>query len=161
MDHSVAHLNIMNDKRGSAVLLLGTLFIFSFFILSMFVMDYMVLKAQMQKSQDAVTAACLAASGQINQEALSYNVIEIDSAAAEATFLTYLDDNLQVTGAMVEEFVVYNQSDLPAVCSSGNTLTKPSVHVIVPITLARPALRGLLGATYNFTIHIDCNNTLE
>lgn len=151
----------MKDKRGSAVLLLGILFIFGFFIFSTFIMEFMVLKIEMEKAQDAVTAACLAALGEINQEALGYNIIEIDPDAAEATFLAYLEDNLQVPGATVEEFAVYNQADLPAVCPSGNTLSEASIHAVVPITLNRPVLKGLFGSFYNFTIHVDCDNTLE
>lgn len=162
MDHLKAPVNIMKDKRGSAVMLLGLLFIFGFFLFSLIVLDYMVMKTNMEKAKDAVTAACLAALGELNQEALGYNIIEIDPAAAEATFLTYLESNLQgLSSIVVEEFQVYNQDELPAVCPSGNTLTEPSIHVVVPITLDRPALRGLLGATYNFTIHVDCDNTLE
>jgi len=160
--HSGVHQNIMKDKRGSAVMLLGTLFIFSFFFLSLFVLDFMVLKSKMEKAQDAITAACLAALSELNQEALSYNIIEMDSSAAEAAFLLYLEANLlDVSSAEVEEFQVYNQADLPAVCPSGQQLSEPAIHTIVPITLDRPALRSLLGATYTFRIHVDCDNTLE
>jgi len=151
----------MKDKRGSAVLLLGLLFISGFFIFTVFLLEFLVLQAEMEKAQDAVTAACLAALGEINQEALSYNIVEIDPAAAEATFLAYLEDNLQVPGASVEEFAVYNQADLPAVCSSGNTLNETSIHAVVPITLNRPVFKGLFGSVYKFTIHVDCNNTLR
>ena len=51
-----ARVNIMKDKKGSAIMLLGLLFIFSFFLLSLIVLDFMILKTNMDKSKDAVTA---------------------------------------------------------------------------------------------------------
>ncbi len=145
-------------------MLLGLLFIFSFFLLSMMVLDYMVLKTNMEKAKDAVMASCLAASGEIDQEALSYNVLEIDENEAEATFISYLHDNIQricVDLPVIEEFEVYNQDDLPAVCSCGNSLESPAIHTIVRMTLKRPVLGGLLGDNYPFRIHIDSDVVLE
>lgn len=162
MDHLKVPVNIMKDKRGSAVMLLGLLFIFGFFLFSLIVLDYIVMKTNMEKSKDAVTAACLAGLGELNQEALSYNIIEIDLVAAEATFRSYLEDNLQgISSTVVEEFQVYNRDDLPVICTNGNTLTNSSIHTVVPITLNRTVLRGLLGDNYSFRIHVDCDNTLE
>ena len=118
----------------------------------------------MDKSKDAVTAACLAGIGEINQEALGYNVLEIDADNAEAAFAAYLQNNIQgiiSTLPVIEDFVVYNRGDLPVVCANGNTLNDPSIHTVVKITLKRPVLSGLLGDNYTFKIHLDCNNVLE
>ena len=156
--------NILRDKSGSAVLLLGLLWIFCLFIFSMFILDFMVLKTNMEKSKDAVTAACLAAVGEINREALGYNIIEIDEIAAEATFIEYLNINLEgivLEPPIVEEFVVYNTEDLPATCPAGKIMDEPSIHTLVQLSVSRPALVGLFGGNYTFKIHFDCDNTLE
>lgn len=164
MGHLKVPANIMKDKSGSAVMLLGLLFIFGLFLFTLITLDYMVLKTNMEKSKDAVTAACLAGLGEINQEALSYNIIELEHASAEATFLTYLEDNIEDISnspPVVEEFIIYNESDLPAVCPGGKTLNYPAIHTVIQITLDRPILSGILGSGYIFRIHYDGISSLE
>ena len=154
----------MRDKRGSAIMLLGFLFILSFFLFSIIVLDYMILKTNIEESKDAIDAACLAGLERINQEALSYNIIEYDKAAVEATFLSYLHDNItEITSIPpeIEELEVYNREDLPVVCPSGYAFNEPAIHIVIRVNLTRPALSGLLGENYNYRLHLDFGGVLE
>ena len=66
---SKAQANIMKDERGAVPILLGFLFFSCFFGFGLVVLDFMILKANMERCNDAVTAAGLAALGELNEEA--------------------------------------------------------------------------------------------
>ena len=154
----------MKDKRGSAIMLLGFLFILSFFLFSLIILDHMILKTNMERAKDAIDGALLAGLEKVNQEALSYNVIEFDKAAVQATFTSYLQDNIAgicTAPPVIEEFAVYNREDLPTICSRGFTVNEPSVHLVMRVILNRPVLGGLLGENYSFRVHLDFGNSLE
>jgi len=145
-------------------MLLGFLFILSFFLFSLIILDHMMLKTNMEKAKDAIDAALLAGLERVNQEALSYNVIEFDKAAVQATFTSYLQDNMAGIAAappVIEEFAVYNPEDLPATCSRGCMVNEPSVHLVMRVVLNRPVLGGLFGEKYRFRVHLDFGNALE
>lgn len=123
-----------------------------------------MLKTNMERAKDAIDAALLAGLEKVNQEALSYNVIEFDKAAIQAAFISYLQDNMEGISAappVIEEFAVYNPEDLPATCSRGFTVNEPSVHLVMRVVLNRPVLGGLLGENYSFRVHLDFGNSLE
>lgn len=161
MVHSKAPVNIIIDERGSAGGLLAIFIVSVVFIFGLFLMDFALLRTNIGKARNAVTAAGLAALAEINEEALAYNTVEIEAIAAETTFLIYLLENLDgLTDEGIEEFIVYNPSDLPAVCPRGVPINETSIHVVIPVTVDRPILKSIFGDTFSFKIHLDINNVL-
>lgn len=156
--------NIMKDRRGSAVLLLGLLFFFIIFIFGMYLMEYRILLAQKDKINDALVGAELAALGTVDREKLGYWIFELPENEARTVFEAYFFENLQdvcVGLPVVNEFIVFNHDDVPSVCPSGNIIEEPAVHAVITVTVKRPVLRGLLGDTVEFTLHKDSDDIFD
>lgn len=164
MDRSGPPANIISDKQGSAVILLGLLFFFVCFLFGSAVMEYRMLLIFRDKINDALVGAELAAVGTLDKEKMGYGVLELDPASAREVFDAYLLENLGELPAsppVVEEFVVYNPGDYPSVCPYGAIIQETAVHAVIRVEVARPLFRGLLGETVSFTVHKDSDDILD
>jgi hypothetical protein len=156
---------IMADKKGSAVVLFGTLLAVILFTFGMLVVEWQMLLICRNKAEDALAAAELAALGTADREALGYGVMKLPEGEAWSVFLGYLIENIEqnlgrvLAGEVeIEEFIIYNPGSYPAVCPRGSEIKETAVHAVITVPIRRPVFRGLLGDTVNMTIHLDSDS---
>ena len=161
----------MKDKKGSAVLIFGLLFLIPLFMFSFWIIESKLLNTQYNMADDAVVSAGLGALRSTNTVDLAYGEYNLDPDTARETFYDLLRKNMKldyyfrpmpgsiaVGPVFVSEFRVYNPGDYPTECPRGTPINNTSIHVVVKFKVKRPVLRGMFGQTVDMTIHRDVDN---
>lgn len=142
-------------------MLLGLLFFFIVFFAGLAAVEFRILLTMRDKINDALTGAELAALGTADRDKLGYGIVELPLNEAGAAFESYLAANLQgvaVEPPVIEEFIVFNPGDYPALCPRGSLIEETAVHAVISVTVERPLFKGLFGERAVFTIHKDSDD---
>ncbi|WP_374713244.1 TadE/TadG family type IV pilus assembly protein [Symbiobacterium terraclitae] len=150
-------MRFLRDSRGNATSIMGAVAILTAISAFALVFDlgYLVLKQRTIKR--ALDYANLATFREIDRDLLQEGVIHINELPAQDTFLEFLRHNLRLdynldplpgsvaTGTVVvDDFIIYNSTDLPALDPRGRPVTEVSVYsrITVPV---QPVFTGLFG----------------
>jgi hypothetical protein len=142
-------------------MLAGLLFGIVTFLLGLYILEYRALLIMYDKIDDAVIGAELAALGTADKERLGYGEVVLPEPSARNVFDVYLAANLEGVAAgpiSVDEFIIYNPGDYPALCPKGDEITETAIHAVVTVPVKRLAFKGLLGETVDITVHRDSDS---
>ena len=161
----------MRDKRGSATLIIGLLFLIPFMTFGFWTIESRLLNTQYNMADDAIVAAGLGALKSANPLDLAYGEYKLDPDMARDTFNDLLKKNMKLDNSFnplpgsiaispvkIEEFIIYNPGDYPTECPRGTVIQDTSIHVVVKFKVKRPVLRGMFGKTVDMTVHRDLDN---
>jgi len=148
-------VRFFHDKRGTASSIVGVATIVLALSLCALLVDVGFLYLRRDDIKRGLDASNMAVFREIDQERLADGVLWIDPIAGADTFRLFLERNLRLDPSLdplpgspasgpvvIEEFHIYNPSDLPAVDPLGHPVSEVSVYSQIRVPV-RPLFIGL------------------
>ena len=151
------------DDRGVATIALFLLFLPIIVTGFLYMVEYQMIISQYNKLEGSVTMSALSALSAVDPIEFAYGSPDMNPVEARAIFDRLFPENAKSNSPLfvlppeVEEFKVYNHSELPADCSKGVHLLYPSIHVVVKAEMKRPVFKRF-GPTIVMRVHKDVDN---